>query len=459
MTISSNILEQIRLDLRLSPKEFCDKLDVDIGDYSTYLSSDDLRNFPEKAMTELKRIMLDLEEQNLKDFKTRIDITTDGIFTSSKILGHLDKLALLQSNPDQVGPITVEFHPTNQCNHGCPDCTFAISDSSRRKSEIGQAEFNIKLLPQLIDDLRKLGVKGIDISGGGEPTMHPKLATIISAFRQGGFDVGLVTNGSRLLSRTDAKQKKAKKLRQSILENCTWCRISVDAGSQAIYEKMHGQLPSVDFPHLVNAIKVIADEKMKTKSKTTLGVSFLLTPDNFLDLIKSICIFRDIPGIDYFQIKPIVIAPAERVNKPNMIFWDRRLFDALVVAKVYENPPSFKIYTLGFKFIDMLLMGGKGLPFSRCWGYPFYPTVAADGSILVCCHMLNNLFDGKSIGVYDKVTKEKSFLQIWKETDRAEKARQIVVRTTCPSNCKLSETNKFLNSFMGRKVEHKNFIN
>lgn len=454
MTISSDVLEHVRLAMELSSEEFCKKLGVDINDYSTFLSAEDLRNFPPRAMNKLTKVMLDMEQANLVEFKSRISTTTDSYFASYKIFQHMDKLALLQSSPNEVGPITVEFHPTNRCNHCCPVCTFNIPE---HKDGIGKAIFNTKLLPKLIKDLKELKVRGIFVSGGGEPLMHPELPEILSSFREEGFDVGLVTNGSLLLSPNGVKEKLSRKLRRAILENCTWCRISVDAGSQAIYEKMHGRCPAVDFSHLINAIKVVADEKLQAESNTTLGVSFLLTSDNFLDLIKSICIFRDIRGINYFQIKPIVVAPVERVSQPNMIFWDRRIFDALVTVKAYETQ-SFKIFTLGFKFIDMLSTEEQGLPFKKCWGHPFYPTITADGTILICCHMLNYLFNGRNEGVYGKLTARRRFLHIWKNKERAKVAQKICVRL-CPSNCKLSETNKILEGFMGKWVPHANFIN
>jgi len=308
-------------------------------------------------------------------------------------------------------------------------------------------------------DLRQLKVRGIDVSGGGEPLKHPRLCDILSSFRKAGFDVGLVTNGTLLLSPNQSKDKRSQMVRRSILENCTWCRISVDAGSQAVYEQMHGKCPAADFSHLENAVRVIAEEKIRTKSPVTLGVSFLLTPANFLDLIKSVCIFREIPGIDYFQIKPIVINPAERVTRANMIFWDRRIFDALITVKAYETE-TFKVFTLGFKFIDMLLTEqGHGLPFKKCWGHPFYPTVAADGTVMVCCHMLNYLFEGRKDGIYGKLSKRRTFAHIWQSSSRLKVARRVAVRL-CPSNCKLSETNKIMQRFMiGKQVAHKNFIN
>jgi wyosine [tRNA(Phe)-imidazoG37] synthetase (radical SAM superfamily) len=452
MDISSDILERVRLALDDSSAEFCEKLGVSINDYSTFVSAEDLRNFPPKVMNKLTNIMLDMEQKNLEELRDKIPVRTEGYFSSQKIFQHMDKLAIFQSSPKDVGPITVEFRPSNRCNHRCPACTFGIGE---RKGGLGNAVFSTKLLPKLIADLQYLEVRGIDISGGGEPLMHPKLPEILSSFRSGGFDVGLVTNGTLLHSVDGREEKRCKAIRQSILENCTWCRISVDAGSQGVYKKMHG--PAVDFSHLVNAIKLLAEEKSQDNYKMTLGVSFLLTPDNFLDLIKSVCIFRDLRGIDYFQIKPIVIAPVDRISKPNMIFWDRRIFDALITVKAYETR-TFKIFTLGFKFIDMLLTEDEGLPFSKCWGHPFYPTVAADGTVLVCCHMLNDLFDGRDIGAYGKLTTRRAFLQIWKNKDRIKVASRINTRL-CPSNCKLSETNKILEGFMGKRVAHKNFIN
>jgi wyosine [tRNA(Phe)-imidazoG37] synthetase (radical SAM superfamily) len=405
-------------------------------------------------MNKLTNIMLEMEQKNLQEFKDKIPIRAEGYFSSHKILQHMDKLAILQSSPTSVGPITVEFHPSNRCNHRCPRCTFGIGE---RRGNLGNASFHIKLLPKLIADLQDLQVRGIDISGGGEPLMHDKIPEIISSFHDGGFDVGLVTNGTLLHSTDGREEKRCKAIRRSILENCTWCRISVDAGSQDIYEKMHGRHPAINFSHLVNSIKLLAEEKSQNNYKMTLGVSFLLTPDNFLDLIKSVCIFRDLRGVDYFQIKPIVVAPVDRTSQPNMIFWDRRIFDALITVKAYGTS-TFKIFTLGFKFIDMLLTEDIGLPFSKCWGHPFYPTVAADGTILVCCHMLNDLFDGRYYGVYGKLTTRRGYLQIWKSKERMKVARRINTRL-CPSNCKLSETNKILEDFMGKKIEHKNFIN
>jgi hypothetical protein len=106
----------------------------------------------------------------------------------------------------------------------------------------------------------------------------------------------------------------------------------------------------------------------------------------------------------------------------------------------------------------MLLRGETGLPFRKCRGHPFYPAISADGSVLVCCHMLNNLLDGKNTGVYGRITEDVRFTDIWNKESRWKEGDGVQV-SSCPCNCKLSETNKLLESLRGQKVMHKNFIN
>jgi MoaA/NifB/PqqE/SkfB family radical SAM enzyme len=446
MNISGQNIETLRSQLSLPIKEFCRVLNVDIDTYALFLSANDFGKLPVGARDRLISLMREEETKNLAAYKYLPE--TAGYFSNSKILKHLDKLSLLENDPEKTGPITVEFHPTNSCNHACPACTFAMPkrDHQHMKS------FDIHLLDRLIEDLTLVDTRGIFISGGGEPLCHTEIGKIINSFVKK-FDVGLATNGYALSDKKDSDGKK--ELRSAILR-CTWCRISVDAGSQEVYSLMHGNMPHIKFDDIVHKVELLASDKIRSGSNATLGISFLLTPYNFLDLIGSICIFRKIKGIDYFQVKPVVITPAERI-KEGMIFWDKRVFEILDAIKEYETE-TFKIFTLSYKFSDMLLQEESGLPFQKCWGHPLYPAIAADGSVLVCCHMLNHLLDDKDIGIYGKITGHEGFLDIWNKKSRWEKGGSVQV-SSCPCNCKLSETNKMLESFRGRKIMHKNFIN
>jgi MoaA/NifB/PqqE/SkfB family radical SAM enzyme len=444
-------IEILRSQLHLTVREFCDLLGVDIAVYTRFTSANGIGQLPSGAEVRMRSIMHEEERKNIIAYKNTFQPETTGYFSNGKILQHLDKLSQLERNPRETGPITVEFHPTlNLCEHCCPWCTF---QTNRRGQS---AEFDIRLLDSLIEDLKILDVRGIALSGGGEPLCHTNIEKIINAFTEQ-FDTGLATNGYGLSDKEDSDRKR--ELRAAILR-CRWCRISVDAGSQDVYQLLHGKKPHINFDDIVCKIKRLAADKIKTGSQTTLGISFLLTPFNFFDLISAVTLFREIEGLDYFQIKPLVIAPSEKINinaGAGMVFWDKRLFEVLSMIKIYETE-TFKVYTLSYKFMDMLLQGESGLMFKKCRGHVFYPAISADGSVLVCCHMLNNLLDGKNTGVYGRITKSTRFIDIWNSESRWKEGEGVDV-ASCPCNCKLSETNKVLENIHAQKGMHKNFLN
>jgi MoaA/NifB/PqqE/SkfB family radical SAM enzyme len=441
--IDKVLIETLRNQLGVEKKEFSDMLLLKFEDYLFFEKEDSYDMFPALSLLKLREIMLQEETKNFVAYKERFAKEQKGIFTSNKILAHLDKLSCLldEDKKKTVGPITCEFHPSTVCNHACPGCTFNTGNLTKDK----RFTFDMKLLPGVIRDLKELDVRGIDLSGGGEPLCHPEIATIIEKFSKE-FDVGLVTNGGMFKPET----------MDAVLANCTWCRVSVDAASQKVYNDMHGNNSNVNFEEIVKIITELGRKKLESKSKTTLGVSFLLTPSNFLDVLPAINIFKNIPGIDYFQTKPIVLSPGTRLDL-NMIFWDKRLFDLLATIGSYSTD-TFNVFTLSYKFSDMILEEPTGVPFKKCYGHPFYPTIAADGSVLICCHMLNNYFNGDMTGHYGKIDKDTSFKDIWSNATRWETGEAIQTRS-CPINCKLSETNKSLMNFSLEKIQHRNFIN
>lgn len=455
--LSSNLIEQVRQDLGLTVRDFCSRLTIAMDDYVAFISADNLRNFPPRAVSQLREIMLGMERANLEKFRAHLVDRAASPFQSAKIMRHLDKLTQLQGpHPEQAGPITVEFHLTNLCNHRCPACTFGIPEAHIRHAKADGEQpwrkmFDTDLLEPMLEDFTALGVRGIVLSGGGEPLLHKDAAHVMRRIKAHGFELGLVTNGSLLHGEGGA----AADLRAAILETCVWCRISVDAGSQEIYEQMHGRGSAVRFDQLIAGITQLAQEKQAAGASCTIGTSYLLTPWNYTDLLPAVCVFRDIDGVDYFQVKPAEVPPMDRGMRLDNIFWDRRIFDTLIMIGAYQHD-RFAVYTLSFKFADMLLSETDGLPFSRCWGHPFYPTVCADGSVIICCHMLEYVFRGSPVGVYGRISAEHRFRDLWLTRDRYAVGAGIAIRM-CPSNCKLSEANKTLEQIVNASP-HANFI-
>ena len=74
---------------------------------------------------------------------------------------------------DTKAPITVKIDLTNVCNHNCPGCIDADLIANDNN------ELSLDLLKKLLQDMKQMGVKGINYTGGGEPTAHKKFADVI----------------------------------------------------------------------------------------------------------------------------------------------------------------------------------------------------------------------------------------------------------------------------------------
>lgn len=70
-------------------------------------------------------------------------------------------------------PITADVFLTNYCNNRCPYCTYGRWDLINGAKAMGYQEFKIYAM-RLIE----LGVRGIILTDGGEPTVAPEFQEI-----------------------------------------------------------------------------------------------------------------------------------------------------------------------------------------------------------------------------------------------------------------------------------------
>lgn len=106
----------------------------------------------------------------------------------TKLLKHLDRLRLLQQGT--AAPVLLCVAPTNRCQLACPHCCFRDRD---RALELSPA-----LLWQTTLAFAELGVKSVELTGGGEPTLYPELEAYVRLVDDKlGLPVGLNTNGLR----------------------------------------------------------------------------------------------------------------------------------------------------------------------------------------------------------------------------------------------------------------------
>ena len=162
-----------------------------------------------------------------------------------------------------AGPVHVQLILSDLCNQACHFC--AYRDPTYTSSQLFHIEGNYnpnRMLPfgkvmEILDDCEEMGVKAIQLTGGGEPTAHPRFGEIVEEITKRDIAWALVTNG--VIQKWD-------------FSSAAWVRVSIDAGNGDTYSKIR-QVPRGHW-----------EAAWKTVSKYRAGVGFVVTPENWEEI-------------------------------------------------------------------------------------------------------------------------------------------------------------------------------
>jgi GTP 3',8-cyclase len=355
-----------------------------------------------------------------------------------KVLHHLGTV-LDYLNGKNTDPINLEIDPSNACNHSCPFCISGHIHLSKFK---GTEFFNRQMmhkdvLMNLVKDLSKTEVKSVSWTGGGEPTMNPHLKSAIKYLKENSnIDMGMFSNGS-MFERFD--------LFETIVDSLSWIRISMDAGKAKSYDDLRVTSKGNNFEVVLNNIKKLIKIKKERNSKITIGVGFVVSQDNFEEVLDFANLFRDI-DVDYCQYKPEIIQIERNVShdKKEQIspeFWANKVLNLLDQAsKILGN----KFQCNSYKVQDLIIDKKKtyGREYKQCIGSQLQPCIGADGEVYVCTNHRGH--KDRSYGSLYK----KSFSEIWADVNkRGCVMKQIENKekfSMCSQLCKPHESNKML---------------
>lgn len=88
----------------------------------------------------------------------------------------------MANNDPVCGPRILELHPTNRCNTSCYFCNQATLHHQ-------QDESALPIIKKLLQSLKLSGLRGVRISGGGEPTVYPGLIELLSTIKHLGLSL------------------------------------------------------------------------------------------------------------------------------------------------------------------------------------------------------------------------------------------------------------------------------
>ena len=198
--------------------------------------------------------------------------------------------------PVQINPVSINLDLISACNFYCDHCIDLDIIKNGYLLKFG----NIK---KLIEPWVKDGLRSVIIIGGGEPTLHPDFEEIIAFLKSKGLEVGIASNGSRLSRLADIAH---------LLNGRDWVRLSLDAGTDETFQKMHNPRLNINLDQILKDVKAMRDKH----SNYQMGFSYLVISDdhvannrNLINNIREISLAAQKAkesGFSYFSIKPFI---------------------------------------------------------------------------------------------------------------------------------------------------------
>lgn len=309
-----------------------------------------------------------------------------------KIYYYLDEIEKMQDG-EYINPVSCEIDLSNRC---MLDCSFCMYKKYRRENPV---DLDVSRCKQLFVELKKLGVKSLTFTGGGEPLMHPSFNSVVTMALSLGFEIGLITNGIKLMEVLEPERFK-------------FIRVSVDAATSGTYLRVKGK---DKFWIVMESLRRLVDQKVH------IGVSYVVCEENQHEVEKAEALFTSL-GVDYIQFKP-----------------------ALVKGGMCKFSTSLKL--LGRTIVTERYKAENDLP---CKIAGLVGIVGADANVYFCCqHRGNEKFKLGSL-------KNFSFEELWK------RRLSVKPDVTKCSQCRyMNYAKAYLNLVKTNKIffiKHKHFL-
>jgi MoaA/NifB/PqqE/SkfB family radical SAM enzyme len=301
------------------------------------------------------------------------------IYSQAKPLYHIDRVDALRQGVTPA-PVHVQLILSDLCNQDCSFCAYRISSGlstelfKTPETHNPNRRMDTQKAFEIITDCAEIGVRAIQFTGGGEPTVHKDWYKLILYAQKLGLETALVTNGVRMAN-IDA------------LVSLAWLRVSIDAGSARMYSSVR----RVSEKHWLAAWDNL--KRAVLVCQGTVGVGYVVTPDNFHGIAACAERARD-SGADNIRIGAVF-------SKEGLGFYDKVemkwILKEIDKAKALQTDKFEVIDLFGRRFGD--LEGGS--PEHPFCGYQYFTTyIGADLNVYRCCNtayttpgLLGNLKD------------------------------------------------------------------
>lgn len=345
-----------------------------------------------------------------------------------------------------AGPVHVQIILSDLCNQSCNFCAyrdpgytsstlFYVREDGKkglRYEEHPDRNYNPnRMIPyekvlEILDDCVDLDVRGIQFTGGGEPTVHPRFADVVRATVDRGLKWSLVTNGVNLSRLTSL----------AACKTASWVRVSIDAGTSGTYSRMRG-VPPHQFNSAWSAVTWLADLGVPT-----VGVGFVVTPDNWQEALAA-AVLAKASGADNIRIGAQFSAEDE-----GLFAGFHEECAALCREAEKLSDDTFTVFNrFGEKLEDLRQHSPD---YGRCGYQEFTTYIGGDLGLYRCC-----VYAYHPRGLYGSI-KDRRFKDVWLEQGRADAMAGFDARGC--ERCQFNGINRTLDYVLAPGADHSEFV-
>lgn len=349
-------------------------------------------------------------------------------YSQLKIFHHKELLERLEAG-ERCNPLYIRIKPTNICNHNCYYCHY-------KNPYLRLDEYNSNdMIPrnkmmEIVADMKKMGVKAVTFSGGGEPLIYPYIAETMEKILDAGIELSIITNGSMLKGRNAELLSKAK-----------WVRLSIDSIDASKYAKIRG----IEKDALPIIMRNIENFAMMKNKECELGINFVIGKDNYTE-IEQVARAMKALGVNHVKFAPLFSNETEEYHKD---FKDE-VIETLNDLGCKLNDETFKIIDLYTSDFDNYEVFKR--TYSRCPIKEFVCIIAANSKVYFC-HDKAYLADGCVCDLNNQ-----SLADSWNSEEVTKRFKEFDAMKVCRQHCVYDSRNVLINSYLDMNLNHVNFI-
>lgn len=259
---------------------------------------------------------------------------------------------------------------------------------------------------KIIDQFKDLGVSAIELSGGGEPLIHPEIVKILRYCQKKNIVVGVISN---FAVRND-------ELLKTIVDTCSYIRITIDSFDPDKYNEIRRpKTKDSSLPRVKSNLKRLVELKKKNNSSISIGIKMVINRLNYKEIEKFVKEAANLK-VDNVQFKKVYLRPEFKIKDNEINNIKKQL---IRLKEKYKD--KIDIF---FGFYDLKLD-------CRCFMSINHIFIDGYGDMYLCCHYLNRKKDVKLGSTFDKKIKD-----IWFSKRHWEAMKNTKIRECNEVDCR-----------------------